>query len=139
MADRPQGVTAHLVVHDGAAALDFYKKALGANEVMRLPAEDGRRLMHSEIEVNGAKVFVRDDFPEHAGGQRSAPKDLGGTTVTLHLEVPNCDAAVDRAVKAGAKVTMPPMDAFWGARYAQVVDPFGHCWSFAHPLPAKQS
>ena len=73
--------------------------------------------------MNGAKVFVRDDFPEYAGGQRSAPKDLGGTTVTMHLEVANCDAAVNRAVAAGATVVMPPMDAFWGARYAMVLDP----------------
>ena len=138
MADRPQGVTPHLVVHDASAALDYYKTALGAKEVMRMPAEDGKRLLHSEIEVSGARIFVRDDFPEHSGGRRSAPKDLGGTTVTLHLEVPNCDTAVDRAVAAGATVIMPPMDAFWGARYAMVADPFGHSWSFAHPLPPKK-
>jgi PhnB protein len=139
MADRPQPVTPHLVVHDANAALDYYKKALGAREVMRMPAEDGKRLMHSEIEVNGARIFVRDEFPEHSGGKRQAPKDLGGTTVTMHLEVANCDAAVDRAVAAGATVVMPPMDAFWGARYAMVLDPFGHSWSFAHPLPSKES
>jgi uncharacterized glyoxalase superfamily protein PhnB len=71
-------------------------------------------------------------------GTLSTPNALGGTPVTLHLEVADCDEAVKRAVAAGAKVTMPPMDAFWGARYAQVVDPFGHAWSFAHPLRGNQ-
>ena len=137
MVEPAQGVIPHLVVENAAAALEFYKKGLGASEVMRMLAEDGKRLMHSELEVNGARVFVRDDFPDYAGGRRSTPDALGGTAVTLHLEVPNCDAAVERAVAAGATVTMPPMDAFWGARYAQVADPFGHSWSFAHPLAKK--
>lgn len=139
MAGQAQGVIPHLVVGDAAAALAFYAKALGATEVMRVPTEDGRRLMHAEIEVNGARVFLRDHFPEagcgQAGARQAPPAELGGTTLTLHLEVPDCDAAVERAVAAGATVNMPPMDAFWGARYGQVVDPFGHAWSFAHPLP----
>jgi PhnB protein len=134
-----QGVIPHLVVGDAAAALDFYRKGLGATEVMRVPAQDGKRILHAEIAVNGARLFVRDDFPEHCpghGGARVAPPAaLGGTPVTLHLEVADCDAAVARMVTAGATVTMPPTDAFWGARYAQVADPFGHAWSFAHPLP----
>lgn len=134
MADHQQGVIPHLVVADAAAALEFYKKALGAAETMRMPAEDGNRLLHAEIEVNGAKIFVRDDFPEFAG-KSETPNALGGTPVTLHLDVEDCDKAVERAVSAGARITMPPEDAFWGARYAQVVDPFGHAWSFAHPLP----
>ena len=142
MADRTSGITPHLVVDDAAAALEFYKTALGATETMRVPAEDGKRLLHAEIEVYGAKIFVRDDFPEYWEGKGKAcvstPKELGGTPVTLHLEVADCDEAVRRAVEAGARVTMPPMDAFWGARYAQIVDPFGHAWSFAHPLPGNR-
>ena len=138
MAERAQGVIPHLVVENAKAALDFYKNGLGATETMRMPAEDGKRLMHAEIAVNGAKLFVRDDFPEHCGGKRSTPPVLGGTPVTLHLEVADCDKAVERAVAAGATIVMAPMDAFWGARYAQVLDPFGHAWSFAHPLPGKQ-
>jgi PhnB protein len=137
-----QGVIPHLVVRDAAAALEFYKNGFGATETMRLPTEDGKRIMHSEIQLNGARVFVRDHFPEHCtaqGGHRQAPpEELGGTPVTLHLEVPNCDDAVSRAVEAGAEVIMPPMDAFWGARYAQIVDPFGHAWSLAHPLQGGQ-
>ena len=137
-----QIVTPHLVVDDAVAALEFYKQAFGAVETIRLPAQDGKRLMHSEITINGARIFINDDFPEYReqhqhGGNVKPPKLLGGTPVTIHLEVTNCDEAVKRAEAAGAKVTMPPWDAFWGARYAQVADPFGHAWSFAHALPAK--
>lgn len=142
MTEPTQGVIAHLVVDDAGAAIEFYKKALGATEAMRVPADDGKRLLHAELEVNGARLYVRDDFPEFrdsCGMNRvQPPKTLGATSVTLHLYVENCDQAVQCAEAAGAIVTMPPEDAFWGARYAQVVDPFGHAWSFAHPLPAKQ-
>lgn len=139
MAD--QGVIPHLVIENAAEALEFYKKALGAEEVGRVPAQDGKSLLHAEMRVNGARVFMRDHFPEHQcgdGGKISAPKPLGGTSVTIHLSVPNCDAAVERAAAAGASVIMAPWDAFWGERYGQVLDPFGHSWSFSHPLPAKQ-
>ncbi len=142
MADPVQVVTPHLVVNDANAAIEFYKKALGASEVMRMPAQDGKRLMHSEIHVGGGRIFVMDDFPEHrsAHGMVDAvfpPDQIKGTSVTMHLEVENCDAAVKRAADAGATVTMAPWDAFWGARYARIMDPFGHSWSFAHPLPGK--
>ena len=139
MVDQP-GVVPHLIVNDATAALEFYKKALGATETLRTPAGDGKRLLHAEMEVNGAKIFMCDAFPEHCEsdtGHGAPPKTLGGTTVMLHLAVPNCDDAVKRAVAAGATVTMEPWDAFWGARYAQVRDPFGHAWSFAHLLPGK--
>jgi PhnB protein len=136
-----QGVIPHLVVEGAVDALAFYKAALGATEVMRMPAEDGKRLMHAEIAVNGARVFLMDDFTEHrqecSGGKILGPKAAGATTVVMHLEVTDCDAAVKRAADAGATVIMPPWDAFWGARYGQVLDPFGHGWSFAHPLPVK--
>jgi PhnB protein len=140
-----QGIIPHIVVDNANAAIAFYTKALGAREQFRMKEEKGDRLMHAELEINGARLFLRDDFPEacpdaSAGGKpvgRQTPTALGGTSVTLHLDVPNCDAAVDRAVTAGARVVMKPWDAFWGARYAMVVDPYGHNWSFAHPLPAK--
>lgn len=140
MTEHTQGVIPHLVVDDAAAALAFYAKALGAKELMRVPAEDGKRLMHAEMEVNGAKVYLRDHFPEFGAegcSRQGPPRVLGGTPVTLHLDVADCDAAVERAAGAGATVRMPPMDAFWGARYGQVEDPFGHCWSFAHLLPGQ--
>jgi PhnB protein len=142
MTDPVQVVTPHLVVNDGNAAIEFYKKALGASVAMRMPAQDGKRLMHSEIHVNGARIFVMDDFPEQrcSEGMMDAvfpPDRIKGTSVTIHLEVDNCDAAVKRAAEAGATVTMPPWDAFWGARYGRIIDPFGHSWSFAHALPAQ--
>lgn len=139
MTDQRQGVTPHLVLDDASAAIEFYVKALGATEVMRMPANDGKRLLHAQINVNGAPIYLMDHFPEYASEHGNInlapPKALGGSTAVLHLEVPNCDAAVKRAQEAGARVTMPPWDAFWGDRYAQVLDPFGHAWSFAHPLP----
>lgn len=138
MSDRQQTLIPHLVVDGAAAAIEFYKKALGATEAFRMPAEDGKRLLHAELVVGGMKFFLVDHFPEHMGSdaEHSAPPtELKGTSVTIHLEVPDCDAAVNRAVEAGAQVSQRPWDAFWGARYGRVVDPFGHSWSFAHPLP----
>jgi PhnB protein len=138
MADQSQGVIPHLVVDGAAEAIEFYKAALGAVETGRHAADDGKRLMHAEVEVNGAKIYLMDDFPEFRdtyGSHVLPPKSAGSTSVTLHLDVENCDAAVERAAAAGATVIMPPEDAFWGARYAQIVDPFGHSWSFAHKLP----
>lgn len=141
MTDQAQSLVPHLVVDDAAAAMAFYEKALGATETMRAPAQDGKRIMHAEMQVNGAKLYLRDDFPEFREGKDEifavAPKVAGATSVALHLEVVNCDASVRRAEEAGATIVMPPWDAFWGARYAQVRDPFGHVWSFGHPLPAK--
>ena len=141
MADKLPPLIPHLCVAGATDAIEFYKKAFGATEIMRMPAEDGKRLMHAQLSINGATVFLHDDFPEHrkhhGAGSVASPKEIGGTPVTLHLEVTNCDEAVKRAADAGANVTLPPWDAFWGARYAQVVDPFGHCWSFAHALPSK--
>lgn len=135
MPDTIEAVIPHIVVDDANAALEFYKKALGAEEVMRVPADDGKRLLHAEIRLGDAPVYVRDAFDEHcAHGKDSTPKALGGTPVTLHLRVANCDAAVARAKKAGATVVMPPEDAFWGDRFAMVADPYGHAWSFAHAL-----
>lgn len=139
MTDQPQGVIPHLVIEGANDAIEFYKKALGATEMMRLPAEDGKRLMHAAIIINGSHIYLMDDFPEYreqcSGGKIVGPKTAGASTFVLHLNVPNCDEAVKRAVDAGATIMMPPMDAFWGDRYGQVLDPFGHAWSFAHPLP----
>ena len=141
MSFEEQRLIPHLTVDDAIAAIDFYKQGLGATENLRMPAEDGNRLIHAELLINGSKVFVMDDFPEYYQGRDKGksmtPKSLGGTSVALHLEVKNCDEAFKRAIAAGAKTIMEPMDAFWGARYGQVVDPFGHRWSFAHPLPGK--
>jgi PhnB protein len=129
--ERPRvtGVTPYLTVHGAADAIEFYKRAFGATEVMRLPADDGKRLMHAHIRVNGADVFMCDDFPEYGNAFDGEAKG-----VTLHLSVDDADAWFERAVAAGAKVTMPLSDQFWGDRFGQVRDPFGHSWSIGAPI-----
>ena len=125
------GVTPHLVIRDKRAgeAIDFYKRAFGAEERLRMPAEDGERLMHAHIVVNGSSVMLNDDFPEYCGGPASAP-----AAVTLHLQVDDADRWFERATAAGAEVTMPLADQFWGDRYGQLRDPFGHSWSVGAPV-----
>jgi uncharacterized glyoxalase superfamily protein PhnB len=125
-----EGPIPHLVCGGCADAIEFYKKALGAQEVSRIPGPDGR-IMHAEISINGRLIFLADDFPEYCNGKSQTPLALGGNAVTIHQYVEDCDAAVKRAEAAGAKVQMPPEDMFWGDRYAVVIDPFGHAWAFA--------
>jgi uncharacterized glyoxalase superfamily protein PhnB len=120
----------HIVCDGAADAIEFYKQAFGATEMMRMPGQDGK-LMHAAILVNGAVVMMVD---ENKAFGILGPKTLGGSPVTLHLIVANADEAIARAEKAGATVTMPAQDMFWGDRYGQVKDPWGHSWSIAHPL-----
>ena len=134
MSNVATGLVPHLVVSDGVGAVEFYKKAFGAEEVRRMPAEDGKRLMHAELRIGPAALFLCDDFPEFCGGKSRTPEAMGGTPITIHQYVADCDGAVARAAEAGATVTMQPADMFWGDRYAQVTDPFGYVWSFATPL-----
>jgi uncharacterized glyoxalase superfamily protein PhnB len=117
----------HITCRDAAKAIDFYKQAFGAEEMMRLPGPDGR-LMHAAVRINGAMVMLNDEMPEHGV---LSPLSLKGTPVTLHLNVSDVDKWYARAVKAGAKATMPVADMFWGDRYGIVTDPFGHAWSIA--------
>ncbi|WP_395310021.1 VOC family protein [Mycobacterium sp. AMU20-3851] len=126
-------VMPHLVVDDGAAAIDFYVKAFGATELGRLPGPDGR-LVHGAVQINGCTVMLADDYPEYCDGQSETPKALGGTPVTIHLVVPDVDAAFARAVEAGAEVVMGVEDMFWGDRYGVLRDPFGHKWSIGQPV-----
>jgi PhnB protein len=129
------GVIPHLIVHDGKAALEFYKKALGAEVVFQAAAQDGSgRLMHASLAVAGGGFMLNDDFPEYCGGKAKAPKSTGTTGVTLHLNVSDCDAAVAKMTAAGGTAIMPPDDMFWGDRYGKVLDPFGHEWSFSTVL-----
>jgi PhnB protein len=121
----------HLVCERCADAIEFYKKAFGAEELHRIPAPDGRRIMHAAIRIGTSLVFLVDDFPEFCGGKASSPKALQGTPVSLHHYVADCDAAIKRAQDAGATVAMPAQDMFWGDRYGVVIDPYGHKWSFA--------
>lgn len=128
------GVTPMIQISDNRAAeaIDFYIAAFGATEVRRQPADDGVRLMHAHLHINGASLMLHDEFPEYVGPadvDSGAPRGL-----TLHLQVDNADRWFDRAVAAGATAAMPVEDMFWGDRYGQVTDPFGYRWSIAHPL-----
>jgi uncharacterized glyoxalase superfamily protein PhnB len=120
-------VTPHLVCDGAADAIEFYKKAFGATDEVRLPGPGGK-LMHAMVRINGSAVMLVDEMPEWGA---LGPKALKGSPVTIHLYVENVDAFVERAVKAGAKVTMPVADMFWGDRYGKIEDPFGHHWSVA--------
>jgi PhnB protein len=132
--DVQPAVSPMLVVSDGAAAIDFYVKAFGAEELGRVPGPDGKRLFHAALRINGSLVMLNDDFPEYADGKSSTPTALGGTPVTIHLTVTDVDAAFQKAVDAGATVIMPLEDMFWGDRYGEVQDPFGHRWSMGQPV-----
>lgn len=120
-------ITPHLVCAGAAEAMAFYVKAFGAVEQGRLPGPDGR-LMHGMVKIGDSPLMLVDEYPE-MGCQ--GPLALKGSPVTLHLYVVDVDAAVARAVDAGARVTMPVSDMFWGDRYGQLEDPFGHRWSIA--------
>lgn len=127
----PEGmhtITPHLVCEGAAEAIEFYKKAFGAVERGRMPGPDGK-IMHAMLSIGDSPLMLNDDFPEMAGGR--GPKALQGSPVTLHLYVEDVDAAFAKAVAAGATVRMPVADMFWGDRYGQVTDPFGHHWSLA--------
>jgi len=121
-------VTPSLVVRDCAKAIDFYKRALGAQEVARMPAPDGKSIWHAELRVGDSIIFMNDEMP---GMTNPAPSASNPVPVTLWLYVPDCDAAYRRAVDAGAKSKAEPADMFWGDRCAGVADPFGYVWSFA--------
>ena len=129
----PTSISPALTVRNGAGAVEFYKRAFGAEELGRMPAPDGKKLMHAALRIGDSMLMLADDFPEFCGGVKRNPKTLGETPVTLHLYVQDCDAAMKRAEQAGATVTMPLADMFWGDRYGQVKDPFGHTWSLATP------
>jgi uncharacterized glyoxalase superfamily protein PhnB len=120
-------VTPHLVCEGAADAIEFYKKAFHAVEMMRLPGPNGK-VMHAGLRIGDSTIMLADDFPEYGG---LGPKALKGSPVTLHLYVTDVDAAFQQALAAGATVRMPVADMFWGDRYGQVTDPFGHHWSIA--------
>ena len=122
----PEGyhtVTPYLCCKDAAAAIDFYKKAFGATEVMRIDNEG--KVGHAEIQIGDSRVMLADEFPEMGF---LSPKTVGGSPVMIHLYLDDVDATANRAVAAGAKVTRPVADQFYGDRGGQLEDPFGHKW-----------
>lgn len=120
-------VTPHLVCAGAVDAIEFYKKAFNAVEMVRLPGLQGK-LIHAGIRIGDSTVMLVDEFPEWGS---FGPKSLNGSQVTIHLQIEDVDTAFDQAVSAGAKITMPLDDMFWGDRYGKLEDPFGHHWSIA--------
>jgi PhnB protein len=121
-------LTPHLVVEGAADAMEFYKKAFGAEEICRMPGPDGR-LMHAALKIGESELYLCDAFPEYGGSP--GPKTLGNSPVTINLETPNVDEAWTKATEAGCTVTMPLDNMFWGDRYGKLVDPFGHHWAMS--------
>jgi len=122
--DGYHSVTPYLVLRDTKRALEFYKKAFGAETRMTMPSPDGR-IMHAEIKIGDSMVFLSDENPQMAPDVK-APQTAGFVTGSTFLYVQDVDAVVRKAVDAGAKVIMPATDMFWGYRYGKVVGPFGH-------------
>jgi len=133
--DGHDGLIPHLICDGCADAIEFYKKAFGATELCRMSMPgnpEDTRIMHAQIEIDGKVIYLGDDFPEFcADGKSSSPKALGGSPVTIHRYVTDCDAAIKQATDAGATLKFPPQEMFWGDRYGMVTDPFGHYWAFA--------
>jgi PhnB protein len=126
----PEGyntVTPYLAVEDAAAAIEYYKKAFGAKERVRMDAPDGK-IGHAELEIGDSIVMLSDPFPQ---ASTKPPKELGGTSASVFLYVEDVDSVVQDAIDAGATITMPVEDQFWGDRFGSVTDPFGHLWSIA--------
>lgn len=127
--DGYEGLTPYLSVNDGEAAIEFYKKAFGATEVMRMPGPGGKGIGHADLELFGRMhVMLADEYPDMG---HTSPRTLGGSPVLLHIYVEDVDATVAKAVAAGAKLTRPVEDQFYGDRSGGLEDPFGHKWYFA--------
>jgi PhnB protein len=120
-------VTPYLIVKDAHKAIEFYKNAFGAQELIVMPGPDGK-VMHGEIKIGDSIIMISD---EHPNRDVLGPKSRGGATSSLFVYFENVDAAFDKAVKAGCTIKMPLADQFWGDRYGNVVDPFGHTWAMA--------
>lgn len=125
--DGYHSVTPYLIVHDAAAALNFYKRALGAEETVRMGQPDGK-IGHAEMRIGDSMVMLADEFPEYGA---KSPQSIGGTPVGLCVYVENVDELFERAVSAGATIERPLQNQFYGDRSGTVVDPFGHKWTLA--------
>jgi len=117
----------YLAVDNATEAIEFYKKAFGAKERVRMPGPNGK-IGHAELELGDSVLMLADPFPQFSA---RPPKELGGTTTSIFMYSEDVDAAVKKAVEAGATVLMEPDDMFWGDRFGSVSDPFGHVWSIA--------
>jgi PhnB protein len=127
----PEGshtVTPYLIIKNCPKAIDFYKEAFGAKEVLRMAEPESKTIMHAEIKIGDSLVYMTEEHPQM---ECCSPTHYKGTTVSLHIFVEDVDAAFKRAVASGATTLMPPADMFWGDRFGKLQDPFGHQWSLA--------
>ncbi len=127
----PEGfhtTTPHLVVKGAGKAIDFYKKAFGAEECYRMNGPDGDSVVHASIQIGDSMIMLGEEYPEM---NVKSPSSLGGSPVTVHLYVDDADRMFEKAIDAGAEEIYPLENAFWGDRYGKVRDPFGHIWSIA--------
>ncbi|MFQ5494514.1 MAG: VOC family protein [Phycisphaerae bacterium] len=127
--ERFHTITPHLCIRGAADAIEFYKKAFGAEEIFRMPGPDGKSIGHAELQIGDSVIMMGDEIPQMEGWR--SPSSFNGTTVALCLYVEDVDKSFQRALDAGAKVSMPVTDMFWGDRYGKVTDPFGHEWAIA--------
>lgn len=123
--DGYHSVTPTLTVRKASDAIEFYKKAFGAQETMRFPGPDGNTIMHAEIKIGDSRIMLNDEFPHM---NCFSPQTVGGASSGIFLYVEDADVTFNKAVSVGAKITMPIMDAFWGDRCGQIEDPFGYRW-----------
>jgi uncharacterized glyoxalase superfamily protein PhnB len=138
MGSEAAGVTLipHLVVKSTEKSIDFYVKAFDAQVLMKMPSPDGKSIIFAAVMIGGSRLYLSDEFPQ---SHSKSTETLGGTPVTLTLEVPHADSVYNRAVSAGAKAAMPLQDMFWGQRYGQVVDPAGNIWAIAQNIEQVSS
>lgn len=137
---RHNRIVPYLTVRGGVAAIKFYEEAFGAEEVARMMADDGERVLHAELEINDSTLMLSDEFLDMTGGGTVSPISASGASVTIHMDFKkpkHVDEVMAQAEKAGAIVIMPAQDVFWGARYGKLRDPFGHVWAFNAPLKKK--
>jgi PhnB protein len=123
-------VTAYLVVNNGSEAIEFYKKAFGAKELLRHATPDGK-ILNAQLKIGNSVIMLSDEFP---GSDTRSPLSLGSSTVTLHIYTKNVNALWEQALAAGARIAMPLNNQFWGERYGQLSDPFGHRWSLSQQV-----
>jgi PhnB protein len=132
-------IAPYLTVKGADAAIAFYKTAFGAVETYRHPADDGKRLLHAFLMINGGAVMLSDDFPEMGGPPAPTQEKPAPVAISVALAAPaEVDTTFRRAVEAGAWGAVEPADVFWGDRFAILVDPFGHRWMLNAPLSNKQ-
>ena len=121
-------ITASLIVKNAENAIEFYKKAFGAQEIYRFLGPDGKSIMHAELKFGNSRIMLSEEAPQM---NCRSPQSLGGTGTYMYMYVDDTDTTFNKAVAAGAKPTMPVMDMFWGDRFGQIQDPFGHIWGIA--------